>query len=290
MLGFTSLLLVSALWLGATAGPQDALVQYGTMHEAIGQGQHHGRVPLGEIVARPHFFGVAALESLAGEVTIFDGNVTITGVDEAGKLAARTSQAGSQVTLLAGAYVASWSDHPTKDGVPSSDFDATIARIATARGLDTSRPFVFTIEGELTQLGYHVINGSCPRQAAQRRDLPPEQQPLAGTLDRVHGRLVGLYAENAAGKLTHPDTSTHVHVLFEDTATGQTVTAHVDHVGAGRRRRAAPTELTLHLTGATTRDRLLSAFDRTTGRDGGEHAATYSRALAEPAPRFNARP
>ena len=53
-------------------------VQHGKMHEVVGKQQHQGRVTFKDIVKRPHFYGVAALESLAGEATIFDGEVTIT--------------------------------------------------------------------------------------------------------------------------------------------------------------------------------------------------------------------
>jgi hypothetical protein len=33
------------------------VVQYGKMHEAIGQQQHQGRVQFKQLVARPHFYG-----------------------------------------------------------------------------------------------------------------------------------------------------------------------------------------------------------------------------------------
>ena len=62
------------------------VIQFGTMHEAIGQQQHQGRVRFADLLNHPHFFGVAALESLHGEATIFDGNVTVTTVDDQGQL------------------------------------------------------------------------------------------------------------------------------------------------------------------------------------------------------------
>lgn len=56
----------------------DRIVQYGTMHEAIGQQRHQGRVQLTKLIETPHIFGVAALARLGGEVTIVDGSVTMT--------------------------------------------------------------------------------------------------------------------------------------------------------------------------------------------------------------------
>jgi alpha-acetolactate decarboxylase len=209
------------------------IVQFGKMHEAIGQEQHHGRVQLSEVVERPHFFGVAALEALEGEVTIYDGNVTVTGVDSDGGL----EPAGDPVlenwaTLLVGSYVSSWTDHAVAGTIGPDEFDQRIAAAAAKAGLDTSKPFVFTAEGEFTDLGFHVINGACPMRARLKKiGLPEENRPFEGDLESVRGTLVGVFAKHAVGDLTHPDTSTHTHVLFTDNASGGIVTGHVERIG-----------------------------------------------------------
>ena len=65
------LLLLGGILQACSATPEDAetrhgssLIQYGRMHEAIGQQQHQGRVLLGALLEKPHFFGVAALAGL----------------------------------------------------------------------------------------------------------------------------------------------------------------------------------------------------------------------------------
>lgn len=202
------------------------LVQYGSMHEAIGQQQHHGRVLLNEL-ARPGFYGVAALEGLAGEVTIENGRVTVTGVGAGGLRPVGGSPEDLEATLLVGAWVKSWTEFPVKQTVEAPDFDRALAAAATAAGIDTTRPFVFTARGDFVDLDFHVINGACPMRARlEKIDLSRE-----GRLESVSGTLVGVYATDAVGKLTHAGTSTHVHVLFEDDGTGQTVTGHVESVG-----------------------------------------------------------
>jgi hypothetical protein len=70
------------------------LVQYGSMHEAIGKQEDQGRVRLSEVLARPHFFGVAALAKLAGEVTIQDSVATVTRVGHRGGVALRGNGCG----------------------------------------------------------------------------------------------------------------------------------------------------------------------------------------------------
>ncbi len=215
------------------AEPLDGvLVQIGTMHQAIGQQQHQGRVALSHLVKRPHFFAVGALEQLKGEVTIDDGRITITGVDPQGAVKLVEEANNQQATMLVGAYNSSWQRHVVSKDVTPANFDDFIATTAAMAGVDTETPFVFRFEGEFTDVHLHVINGACPLHARMRKiELPPAKQPYESNLPMINGRLIGVFARDAVGKLTHPDTSTHVHILFEDDTTGQQMTGHVEQVG-----------------------------------------------------------
>ena len=229
------------LWLAALAlrlAPCHAqawdgtIVQHGKMHEAIGQRQHQGRVQLTKLAKRAHFFGVGALEKLEGEITIYDGSVTVTGVDSSGQLEPNDEMAlDKQATILVGAYVGSWTDHTVPVDVGPDEFDQFIAEAASSAGIQTSQPFVFTVEGEFSDLKLHVINGACPMHAKRNRmDVPRERQPYEQELNNIGGTLVGVFAKDAVGNLTHPETSTHTHVLLKDATSGKTMTGHVERV------------------------------------------------------------
>jgi len=208
------------------------IVQYGKMHEAIGQQQSQGRVALTKLVERPHFYGVAALESLKGEATFYDGKLTITGVDAQGALKPMNDAKEAQATLLIGAYVPAWTEHKITAGVGPDEFDQFVAEQAAMAGVKTSEPFLFVVEGEFSKLRTHVINGACPMHARLTKiELPPERRPFEAELDKVRGTLVGVFAKDAVGNLTHPATSTHTHVIYQDPASGETVTGHVERVG-----------------------------------------------------------
>jgi alpha-acetolactate decarboxylase len=208
------------------------LVQYGRMHEAIGQQQHHARVELGKLVERPHFYGVAALANLEGEATILDGRLTLTCVDDQGRLAPSDDPSDQSATLLVGAYVPAWSEQRATSRVNPNDLDNYIADAAAKAGIDASEPFVFTAEGQFSDLRMHVINGACPMHARLRKiELPKEKQALEVELDKVRGTLVGVYAKDQVGNITHPDTATHMHLVFTDSASGKTVTGHVEQIG-----------------------------------------------------------
>ncbi|SMP60934.1 Alpha-acetolactate decarboxylase [Neorhodopirellula lusitana] len=209
------------------------IVQYGEMHEAIGQHQDQGRVRLSDLVKQPHFFAVAALEGLAGEITILDDKVTISGVDSDGKLTPIEDTDGTrQATMLVGAYVPSWTRHSVPSHVSTQGFDQFIADAASAAGVNTDNPFLFRMQGEFTDVSLHVIHGACPIHARmQKINLPKEERPFESDIKKVTGTLVGVYAKDAVGKLTHPATSTHVHLIYEDETTGELLTGHIEKVG-----------------------------------------------------------
>jgi alpha-acetolactate decarboxylase len=210
------------------------LVQFGGMHEAIGSRQHHGRVSVSEITGRPHFYGVGALEALKGEITVLDSVAIMTGVTEDGRPRSMTDL-GVKATLLVGQSIGSWTDVVAGEEVSHERFDETVGTLAAKAGLDISKPFIFVIEGEFRDVRYHVINGACPIHARMKQvAIDDESRPLEVDADRVTGTLVGVYAADSVGKLTHPATSTHVHLISIDDGTGERITGHVERVGLAK--------------------------------------------------------
>ena len=218
----------------ADESPKDLeIIQFGSMHKAIGQKQHQGRVRLGELVKRPHFYGIGALEGLRGEVTVFDGKVTITGVNGKGHIEpAVGSLSDKQATMLVGAYVPSWTRIPVTRNIEADGFDSYVEQSANKLGIKTTAPLMFAVEGEFADVRLHVINGACPLHARLKNtELPSETRPFESQMTTLTGTLVGVFARDAVGKLTHPATSTHVHLLYKDAETGEDVTAHIEHIG-----------------------------------------------------------
>ena len=228
----------SLIWLlgfavSANDTPDGQVVQYGEMHVAIGQGKHQGRIRLGELTKRANFFAVAALAGLEGEVTILDGKITATSVDNSGR---PESMVGSledkEATLLAGAYVREWIEIKVPRDIAPDEFDAFVAETAKKAGSNTDKPFVFTVDGELENVRMHVINGACPIRARLKRvQLTEDQQPYEVAMPSLEGTVVAVFAKDAVGKLTHPATMTHGHILYRDPSTGKMITGHLEAVG-----------------------------------------------------------
>lgn len=214
------------------AEPKSKLIQYGRMREVIGMQKHHGRIALAEATSQPHLYAVGALEGLTGEVTVLDGAVVATTVDEAHQLQPVEVNPERQATLLVGNHISAWTDHMVSKAVPSEEFDAYIEQLASQQGIDTSKPFVFTASGDFIDVRLHVIQGACPVHAKLHgTELSENEKPFEGSYSRLNGTLVGVFAKNAAGELTHPDTSTHTHVVFNEPTSDARVTAHVEQTG-----------------------------------------------------------
>jgi len=211
--------------------PSNELVTYGGLHETIGLKQHQGRVSLAAVVDRPHFYGVGAVEGLRGEITIFDSVAVVTGGTSDGQLSS-LSQTDLQATLLVGRSAPKWSTVVLDDGVMDDRLDRTIADAARDAGIDTTAPFVFLIEGGLIDVRLHVINGACPVHARLKNlALGPDEQAFELEATSLEGTVVGVYAEGSVGRLTHPATVTHPHLIWEDKRTGQRVTGHLERFG-----------------------------------------------------------
>jgi len=204
------------------------------MRVVLGQGRHEGRIRLGELTERSHCYAVGALEGLAGEVTVLDGEVVVTRVDETGRPVTNSAEPkDARAAMLVAAYVGRWSERRIDDSVSPEELESYLRRSAREAGLDVSKPFPFVIEGDLTALEMHVINGACPMRAKRLgRELPTAQQPYRKSIAKTEGRLVGIHAAGAAHRLTHHGTETHTHVLLKDKE-GKRSTGHVERVGVG---------------------------------------------------------
>lgn len=231
--------LLVLLLLTACSGHPPRVAQFGATREVLRGGQSQPRVHLAEFVT-PNTIAVGALAGLEGEITVLDGQTWVARRDGlALTVTGPAPDPADHATLLTAAKVGAWqteeviSTNPTPDHAP----DAFIEWAARASGIDTTKPFPFTITADFDTLDLHVIHGACP---IANPDLPPESRPwrwsAAGT--PVHATIVGFYAPDAAGVMTHHGTAIHAHAIIG--RDGEIITGHVE-------RFTLPTHATLGL-------------------------------------------
>ncbi len=208
--------------VGCTTTPIE-VQQFGGMRSALRLGNTSSQITFEDINSSPHAFGVGALTDLEGEITVVDGQIIVAKTEDGIRAISSTSNnSNDSATLLTLAYVDEWREYK----FPSSmNFEDAVESVAAAHGIDTNTPFPFYILATTEAYEMHVINGFCP---VITPDLEPKDQPW-----RLHGvettlLIVGFFAKNQEGVMTHHGSSVHIHGI--DTSRNEMVSGHLDSV------------------------------------------------------------
>lgn len=222
---------LACTFMGGCTSIQPIVTQFGEMRAVMREGHTEARISLADAVARPHAIAVGALEGLGGEVTIVDGDVWVARVGEAGiQMTGPNPVDGDQASLLTLAHVDQWRTCTIETATQGSDLEALIKRMALENGIDATMPFPFVIEGRSADMNIHVINGYCPVATDPATvDAQPWRWASSQPVDVV---IVGFFAPNAAGVMTHHGTAVHAHAVLS--TGGKTITGHVDQVSVTR--------------------------------------------------------
>jgi hypothetical protein len=203
-------------------GSQVRVEHWGAMRVVLREGQTQGRISLAEVVG-PGTIAVGALAGLAAEITIDGGRVQLAEVldaDSPNGLLVREPLAGEEATLLVLANVEKWTASALPNLPDLGALERHIRQQAQARGMDTLSPIPFRVEGTARDLGLHVLNRSCPIAN------PDGPQPWRFKGPEERAVLIGFYAENSAGKLTHHGQKSHVHAILKSRA----ISGHLDEL------------------------------------------------------------
>ena len=203
--------------------------QYGEMHRVIGQKDHKGRVSVDSLTKQDHLYAVGAVKGLQGEVTILDSVPYVTTIQSKNKLKAEPISEDIKATLLMGASVSNWQDSMFESTLGSDRWESYLEQEARDKQLDTDSPIMFQVKGKFRDATIHVINGACPIHAQLHgKELALEEQPHQQTFPSIQGIIVGVFAKGASGRLTHPGTSVHAHLIYQSLETGEWLTGHIE--------------------------------------------------------------
>lgn len=217
------LFVLLTLAAGGCSTPQQPVTveQYGSMKEVLRQGHTEARVRLSEICASDNSVAVGALEGLRGEITVIGGEAWIARAPEVEAVVGeRTRSSSESATLLVTAEVTAW-QRVLITKVSGSELDAVVLSHARAAGVDVSKPFPFVIEGEFADIHLHVIRGGCPIAN------PDGPKPARVHKEMARGRIVGFYAHNSSGDLTHHTSDVHAHIILDGESL---ISGHIDTI------------------------------------------------------------
>ncbi len=217
------LLLLGSIAIGGCSSSH-TVTQYGGIRDALQMGNTQAQVTFEEVQSKQHAYAVGALPNLDGEITIFNGTIyTATTQDGNTATTELADETFDAATLLTATHVEEW---VTTDLPSNHPIEEAIELMAIIMGIDTETPFPFLISGTTKNYHLHVINGYCP---VTNPDLNSQFQPWR--LDSSNSEditVVGFYAKNQEGVMTHHGSNVHIHGIME--INGVLTSGHLDSV------------------------------------------------------------
>jgi len=216
-----TLLVLTFLVSTALAASESYKVSWEGTLKAVHHGDVSGKVSLQEFSDKKHLYAVGPVAELGGEITVIDSNFHITRVRH-GEIKTDNDLTTS-ASFLVWSEVSSWRS-PIMLGESADNQDhleKLIDSLASEKGIDTTKPFPFMIDGTAKSADYHILAPKTSNSAAS--DHRSNAKTI--TLKDVPVRIIGFFSKNHGGIFTHMGSMTHLHILDNNGHSG-----HVDAI------------------------------------------------------------
>ncbi len=194
--------------IGQDKNPPVTLV--GQMSDVMWKGKLAGRIDLDTISNKVHLYGMGPLEFLRGEIVILDGQAYISTVlSDTSQLVKETFQV--KAPFFAYANVNSWQEINLPDSITNHrKLESFLLHSYKKR----SEPFLFKIEGIITQARIHVVNLPVGAKVSSPNEAHQGQVNYPLTHEKV--QIIGFFSTKHQSIFTHHDTFVHMHLLTQD--------------------------------------------------------------------------
>ena len=216
-----TLLVITFLVSTALAGSENYKVLWEGTLKAVHHGDVSARVSLQEFSNIKHLYAVGPVAELDGEITVIDSNFHIARV--------RHGEVKTDNDLNTSASFLVWSEAPSwrspimlgESADDQDHLEKLIDSLATEKGIDTTKPFPFMIDGTAKSVEYHILAPKASNSAAS--DHRSNAKTI--TLKDVPVKILGFFSKNHGGIFTHMGSMTHLHILDNNGHSG-----HVDSI------------------------------------------------------------
>lgn len=179
----------------------------GAMRNVMRLGQLQATIALDTVSPREHLYGMGPVDSLTGEITVWDGAIYSSEVSGRGmKVRQRT---GLKAPFFAGTRVERWRVVPLPDSVRTMQ--------ALERWLQHTTDgtaFFFRLEGVVNHANIHIVNLPKGTKVSSPEDAHKGQQNY--DVDNVSCDVLGFFSTRHQTIFTRHDTYLHMHLLTKD--------------------------------------------------------------------------
>jgi alpha-acetolactate decarboxylase len=161
-------------------------------------------------------YAVGAFSHATGEITVFDGEFFMsygkTGLDKVFKSIKKDESS----MLLATMRPKKFYDGGLIDEemIDVFFYDELEERASEAK-IDMTKPFMFILEGEFSEVTWHIINGKNTDKPIAGKKFKMMKK-LFSKHDKIKGKVIGFYHKGPQGIFTHPGENYHGHFISQD--------------------------------------------------------------------------
>lgn len=219
-----SFVLIWSCKTGNSRDNQTGVDYFGHMH-SIMSGNFSTSYSLDSIVGQENMYALGAMDSLAGELQIFDGQSYHSITD--GDSVVVDSKSMVDAALLVYSKVSQWDELPIPLSVANKEALVGFLEYSEDLRIDRERPFVFLIEGVVEQIDWHVLNK--PVIDSIKLGNNHLYNAAKGKISNVNVDILGVYSREHAGIYTHHNIPIHMHFKTSDGL----LAGHIDDLELG---------------------------------------------------------
>lgn len=223
-----SLILLLMLFLGCRTGSNEdrrGNVIFSGNPDQILVGNFDLKIDIDSLVGKKSSYAFGVMDSLSGVVQIFDGSPFVATL-EADSVVVGTKLSRPAISVVS-CENAEWQQIALPPSVANTEALVGFFQYSEALDLDTTRPFIFLIEGVVEQLDWRVL----PHMPDQT--VPVKSEPTTksgrGTITDKYIEVVGVYSTAYHHGFTSENIPIHMHFKTAD----GTLAGYVDHLELG---------------------------------------------------------
>jgi len=164
-----------------------------------------------DTLPKTHLYAVAPLGRIEGEITVIDGTMYVSTVDENNRVTLSNNW-NIKSPFVVYANISEWVSFDIDVNLNNEDdLQQLIEQVARKNGYDLNQAFAFRVLADFQKVNYHII--SKPLDELEHNHELHNKAKKHFHLENVQGELLGFYSQHHEGVFTHKGHFIHTHFL-----------------------------------------------------------------------------